>query len=63
MNKARIIAGVLTVCLSLPIWFYLFYKILETVNASELMWFLYWIYVPTALLASILSRIAEGEQK
>lgn len=63
MNKARIISGVLTVCLVMPIWYYLLYKILVAVNASELMWFLYWIFVPVGLVTSILSRVVEKENE
>lgn len=46
MNKARIV-GILL------------YKILEAVNASELMWFMYWIYLPVSVLAGIISKLTE----
>lgn len=61
MKKAKGIAAILSVLVVLPIWFYLFYKVLAAVNASELMWFLYWIYLPVALIASLLTKIA-GEE-
>lgn len=55
-DNARFIAGLVAVFLQLPIYFYLFYKILEAVNASELMWFLYWVYVPVTLFIHIMVR-------
>lgn len=36
----------------LAIWYYLLHKVLASVNASELMWFLYWVYVPVGLVLS-----------
>ena len=51
----KVIIAILAAFVSLPIWLYLLYQILEAVNASELMWFLYWIYVPVSFLVSALS--------
>jgi hypothetical protein len=57
----RIAFIILGVCLVQPIWFYLLYQILLRVNASELMWFLYWAYVPLTFFAVIMSRLVEKE--
>jgi hypothetical protein len=56
-NKGDIISGLITLFVVAPIWYYLFYKILEYCHATELMWFLYWIYVPVAIFASIIEKI------
>lgn len=53
--------GILAIFVSLPIWFYLLYKILEAVNASELMWFLFWIYVPATMLISTVARFMKED--
>ena len=37
----------------------LIYQILVRVNASELMWFLFWVYVPVSLFATALMKIKE----
>jgi len=55
------IEELLTIFIGAPIWYYLLYRILEAVNASELMWFLYWVYVPVALLCGVLSKVAEND--
>lgn len=60
MGKAKAIAGILVLFLSASIWYYLLYKVLEAVNASELMWFLYWIYLPAGIIATILGKLAEA---
>lgn len=60
MNKAKAIAGILVLFVTTPIWYYLLYKVLEAVNASELMWFLYWIYLPVGILATSLGKLAEA---
>ena len=59
MNKYKIVSLILTLTISLPIYFYLFYKILKYVNASELMMFLFWIYIPVNVLIVIVSKIVE----
>lgn len=56
----KIISGILAVFVILPIWYYLLYKILIAINATELMWFLYWVYLPVGLLVSILQKMNEG---
>jgi len=48
----KALLAILATFVSLPIWLYLLYQILESVNASELMWFLYWAYVPVTLIVS-----------
>ena len=58
-GNMKIVSGLIILFLTLPIWFYLMYKVLELVGATELMWFLYWIYVPFSILAGILARVAE----
>lgn len=56
MKKISSILGLFIVA---PIWYYLLYSILQRVDASELMWFLYWAYIPVALLVGIINKIVE----
>lgn len=53
--------GLLALFITMPIWFYLVYQILVRVNASELMWFLYWIYVPASVLVSVLIKLGSDD--
>lgn len=55
MNPAKVLNAVLNAFIVIPIWFYLLFKILEGINASELTWFLFWVYVPIGTLTRILS--------
>jgi hypothetical protein len=61
MKAAKAIAGLLALFVTLPIWFFLLHQILVSVNASELMWFLYWIYVPVSVLVGAIAKIAGGD--
>ena len=54
-------AGILGIFIVLPIWYYLVYKLLEAAPATELMWFLFWIYVPAGILVQVLTKLAEAE--
>lgn len=47
----------------MPIWYFLLYRILQAVNASELMWFLYWVYIPVGMFVKVLEKAAEKEDK
>ena len=57
MNKK--VAGILGLFIVWPIWYFLLYRILEAVNAAELTWFLYWVYIPASILASVLVQLVE----
>lgn len=46
MNPKKAIPTLIGLLVITPIWYYLVYQILDRVNASELMWFLFWVYVP-----------------
>jgi len=60
----KIASGLLAYFVTMPIFFYLTYQVLVRVEASELMWFLYWIYVPVGILAVIMKTVADnGELK
>ena len=45
---------ILTVFVTLPIWYYLLYKILIYVDATDLMWFLYIVYIPAGVIAQFI---------
>lgn len=57
------IAGVLGIFVTMPIWFYILYQILTGIHASELTWFLYWVYIPVSVLVSSLAKIATKDDK
>jgi len=56
--KAFVAVGVLFI--SLPLWFYLLYKVLQAVNATDLMWFLFWVYVPFTIVLGIMQKLIEA---
>ena len=60
-NKYLIVTLFLNILLILPIFYYLMYKIFEYIKASELMWFLFWAYVPLSIISNILIKIADME--
>jgi len=62
MNKKTTVAIILALFIELPIWIYLIYWILSQLNPDRLVWFLFWIYVPTLIVTSILAKII-GEDK
>jgi hypothetical protein len=55
-----VLAAVLVLLVTLPIWFYLLYKVLVAVNATDLMWFLYWAYVPATFVASGIGSVIKA---
>ena len=59
MSKMKVIKTIISVLLTTPLWFYLIYKILILVEATELMWFLFWIYIPASLIVITLSFLIE----
>ncbi len=62
MKAAKIIAGILGVFVVMPIWYYLVYQLLVRTNATELMWFLYWVYLPVGIFVAILNKVVEANK-
>lgn len=62
MKGLQVVGGILALCVTMPIWFFLLYRILDAVNASELTWFLYWIYLPTTVFVGTISKLTEGTE-
>ena len=61
IKAIKAINAILVLLVSTPIWYYLLYQILVRVDGSELMFFLYWIYIPVGIIATIIGKIAESE--
>jgi hypothetical protein len=55
-----VFVGSLALFIVAPIWYYLLYKILVFVNATDLMWFLYWVYLPIGFLCTALSKVIDN---
>lgn len=62
MKAAKAIVAVLSVVVIAPIWYYLLYRVLESVQATPVMWLLYWVYLPVALLCGIINKLLELEK-
>ena len=60
-KKLRAVIFVLAIFIVLPIWYYLLYKILHRVDATELMWFLYWVYLPVGILIGMLREMVKQD--
>lgn len=59
-KKLVLIIGLLGGFVIMPILWYLIYKVLTMVGATELMWFLFWIYIPVGAFVHILTQIAKN---
>jgi len=58
-NKYHWILMILGLFINMPIWLYLLYKILQAIEASELTWFLFIIYIPVQITTMIIARLAD----
>lgn len=56
MNKLKMINAIIMVLVPLPIWVYLMYQIMVRVQATELMWFLFWVYAPVTVVTGIIAK-------
>jgi len=59
MKRAASILGLLVVA---PIWYWLIYQILVRVDATELMFFLFWVHVPVGVLVKAMTELAEADK-
>jgi hypothetical protein len=59
MKATKVVLALLAVFVSLPIGFYLQFRILGLVNATNVMWLLFWANVPSVVLFQIVTKLAE----
>lgn len=62
MKTSKIVLTLLWAFIVAPIWYYLLYKILVSVEATELMMFLFWVYVPVAFICAVVSKITDDAE-
>jgi hypothetical protein len=48
-----------SLCISLPVWFYLFHFLIAASHPDRLVWFLFYVYLPLAFLLALLGRALE----
>lgn len=58
-SALRAVTASISLFITAPIWYYLMYKVLKMVGATELMMFLFWVYVPVGIFTSILKIIVD----
>ena len=58
----KLLTALLACLITMPIWFYLLHVILTAINANELTWFLYWVYIPVSLFVSVMSKHLESKK-
>ena len=63
MKKATIVAILLSIFVELPIWFFLLITILSKLNVDRLVWFLFWVYVPTVIISTIIAKVVAGDKE
>lgn len=61
--KWTIISLLASFFIYLPIWIFMMYRILKTIKADDLTWFLFWVYIPLVFIVTILLKISEVETK
>lgn len=57
MRALKAIVAILGLLVVLPISMYLQFQIMKRVDASELMWFLFWINIPAVFLVQIITKM------
>lgn len=61
MNKARIASAFIFLLISAPINVYLYFKILQYIQATELMWFLFWVSVPITVITNFIIKLTTND--
>lgn len=60
MKAFKVFAGIMTLLVSMPLWYVLMYMLLERVQATQAMWVMFWIYMPVGILVAVAGKIAEA---
>jgi len=62
LKALKTVSAILGLIIVMPIWYYLIYQVLIRVHATELMMFLFWVYLPVGILSGILQKIIETQR-
>jgi len=60
MENVKIAIGCLTIVFSLTtsaIWYYILYNVLVAIQPAQVIWILFWAYIPVALITGLLGQI------
>jgi len=63
MNKIKFVNGIIMMCIQLPIWYFMMYQLLDFMKADNLLWFLFWVYVPVGFFTKFLANFIESKEK
>lgn len=60
-TKIKVINGFVSMLITIPIWFYLLHSILVEINATDLQFFLFWVYVPFTMFVHMVKEYANDK--
>ena len=63
MKGVKAICIALALMVRLPIYFYLMYKVLVLVHATDVMWLLFYVYLPLSTFIIVVGVVAEWVEK
>lgn len=59
MKAVTIFSSLIGLFLVMPMWWYLWYRILTMVGATSEMWLIYWAYIPLSMFVVACQKICE----
>jgi hypothetical protein len=62
MKAVKLIVGLITIFVQLPIWWFLIYSILNAIHPDRLVWFMFFTYIPIQFLMAIITTIIEKSE-
>lgn len=63
MKGLKIFVGIMGLCVTMPIWFFLVYTMLSAIHPDRLTWFLFCIYLPAWAVVGIVQMIIVAYEK
>lgn len=61
MKKLETVKILVAFLITIPIWFYLLHSILVAINATDLQFFLFWVYVPFTMFVHLVKEYANDK--
>lgn len=56
------VGGMLHFFLALPAWLFMLHHLLSSVDTPAKIWAAYWVYVPTCVIAAVLSQALKSQE-
>lgn len=62
MNGLKLYVGIVSMCVTFPLWLYVMYSLLKAADVNETAWLAFWVYLPVSILLGLAARVIDAKE-